>query len=138
MHTARTIRLATHISLVSLIAVGAAACAADRGGPSADGRTSSVVDSTVTSAAPRQSTTTIAAPTTTVAAPVRPTGTVDTLLPIGQGGARLHLHCAGSGPSTVVLIAGFGNGSDTWGAVAPELSAEARVLLLRPLRDRHQ
>jgi pimeloyl-ACP methyl ester carboxylesterase len=26
-----------------------------------------------------------------------------------------------------VLIAGFGNGSDTWGAVAPELSAEARV-----------
>ena len=127
MHTARTIRLAPTMSLVSLLALGAAACAADRGGPSADGRTSSVVDSTVTSAAPVQSATTIAAPTTTEAAPVRPTGAVDTLLPIGEGGARLHLHCAGSGPSTAVLIAGFGNGSDTWGAVAPELSAETRV-----------
>jgi pimeloyl-ACP methyl ester carboxylesterase len=130
MHTARTIRLATHLSLASLLGFGVAACAADRSGPTADGRTSSVVDSTVTSATRVQPTTTIAAPrttTSTVAAPVRPTGTVDTLLPIGEGGARLHLHCAGSGPSTVVLIAGFGNGSDTWGAVAPGLSAEARV-----------
>ena len=128
MPTARTIRLATHISLVSLLALGAVACAADRRDP-ADGRTSSVVDSTVTSAARVEPTTTSAAPTstTTVAAPVRPTEAVDTLLPIGEGGARLHLHCAGSGPSTVVLISGFGGGSDTWGAVAPGLSAEARV-----------
>ena len=127
MHTARTTRLIPLVSLVSLLALGAVACADDRSDPTADGRTS-VVDSTVPSAAPVKSTT-LAAPTTTttVAAPVRPTGTVDTLLPIGEGGARLHLPCAGSGAATVVLIAGFGNGGDTWGAVAPELSADSRV-----------
>jgi pimeloyl-ACP methyl ester carboxylesterase len=118
------------MSLGSLLALGAVACASDRNDPTSEGRTSSIVNSTaVTSAAPVQPTTTIRAPqtTTSVPAPVRPTGTLDTLLPIGEGGARLHLHCAGSGPSTVVLIAGFGNGGDTWGAVAPELSAETRV-----------
>jgi pimeloyl-ACP methyl ester carboxylesterase len=129
MHTARTTRLARLMLLVSLSALGAVACAADRRDSAAEARTSSVMDSTVTSAAPVESTTTIAVPatTTTVAAPVHPTGTVDTLLPIGEGGARLHLHCTGSGPSTVVLIAGFGNGGDTWETVAPGLSAEARV-----------
>ena len=133
MHTTRTTRVAPVISLVSLLALGAAACAADGSDPTADGPKPSVVDSTATSAgtsaSPVQLTTTIAAPatTTTVAAPARPTATVDTLVPIGEGGARLHLHCDGAGPSTVVLIAGFGNGSDTWGAVAPQLLAEARV-----------
>jgi pimeloyl-ACP methyl ester carboxylesterase len=133
MHTTRTTRVAPVLSLVSLLALGAAACAADRSDPTADGPKPSVVNSTstsaVTSAPLVQSTTTIAAPatTTTVAAPARPTATVDTLVPIGDGGARLHLHCDGAGPSTVVLIAGFGNGADTWGAVAPQLSAKARV-----------
>src|SRR5262245_21353735 len=129
MPTARTTRLAPLTSLVSLLAVGAVACATDRTDPSAGESTSSVVDSTVTSVAPVQSTTTSPAPTTmtTVAPPERPTGTVDALMPIGEGGARLHLHCVGSGPSTVLLIAGFGSGSETWGAVAPGLSAEARV-----------
>jgi pimeloyl-ACP methyl ester carboxylesterase len=129
MLTARTTRVASLMPLVSLLALAAVACADDPTDPTADRRTSSVVNSAGTSAAPVQATTTIAAPTTTttVAAPVRPSGTLDTLLPIGEGGARLHLHCAGSGATTVVLIAGFGAGSDAWGAVAPELSAEARV-----------
>jgi pimeloyl-ACP methyl ester carboxylesterase len=126
MHTARTAPL---VSFVALLALGAVGCATDGDGLTADGSTPSVVEPPVTSAVPVPSSTTIAASmtTTTLASPARPSGTVDTLLPIGESGARLHLRCAGSGPSTVVLVAGFGNGSDTWAAVAPVLSARARV-----------
>jgi pimeloyl-ACP methyl ester carboxylesterase len=72
---------------------------------------------------------TVAAPATpsTVAEPVRPTGTIDTLLPISDDGARLHLRCAGAGRSTVVLVAGFGAGGEAWEAVAPGLVGKARV-----------
>jgi pimeloyl-ACP methyl ester carboxylesterase len=57
----------------------------------------------------------------------RPTDAVDELVPIGETGARLHLRCSGSGASTVVLIAGLGDGGDSWGAVAPAVSERARV-----------
>jgi pimeloyl-ACP methyl ester carboxylesterase len=129
MHVTRTTRLAGLTALVSLVALGSAACASDRAGVSAGRSEPSTTASTVTSAAPVQPATTISAPatSTTVTAPVRPTEPLDTLVPVGDAGARLHLHCTGAGPSTVVLIAGFGSGGDTWGAVAPDLSAEARV-----------
>jgi pimeloyl-ACP methyl ester carboxylesterase len=55
----------------------------------------------------------------------RPTGLVDELVPVH--GARLHLHCDGTGPTTVVLIAGFGGARDSWAAVEPTLSQRTRV-----------
>jgi pimeloyl-ACP methyl ester carboxylesterase len=134
MHVSRTTRLAAVASLVSLVAVGGVACASESGSRSADRRSTdqrgpSTTASTAPSAAPAESVATRApaAPSTTAIPPVRPTGTVDTLVPIGPAGARLHLQCAGAGASTVLLIAGFGGGTDGWEAVAPELTAEARV-----------
>ncbi len=49
---------------------------------------------------------------------------------VDVGGRRLHITCsgvsAGGGP-TVVLEAGFGNSSSTWGRVQPEVAKFARV-----------
>src|SRR5690349_2529226 len=42
-------------------------------------------------------------------------------------GARLRLHCVGTGPTTVVLIAGFTSGRETWTAVEPTVSQNTRV-----------
>lgn len=64
---------------------------------------------------------------TTVPAGSRPTEPVDARFPVGPSGAELHLTCTGSGPSTVVLISGFGNDGGAWGAVAPKVADEARV-----------
>ena len=57
----------------------------------------------------------------------RPRATVDRLVPVGAGGPRLHLRCTGTGSSTVVLVAGFGDAGDGWGAVTPAISGRARV-----------
>ena len=65
-----------------------------------------------TTVAPRETDpdpTTTTASSTTVA---RPTTVVDELVPVN--GARLHLHCDGAGPTTVVLIAGFSGSTDSW------------------------
>ena len=52
-------------------------------------------------------------------------GVVDELVEVG--GARLHLHCSGAGDTTVVLIAGLGDGGDNWGAIEPAVAQSARV-----------
>ena len=52
-------------------------------------------------------------------------GVVDELIEVG--GARLHLHCSGAGDTTVVLIAGLGDGGDYWGAIEPTVAKSARV-----------
>ena len=52
-------------------------------------------------------------------------GVVDELVEVG--GARLHVHCSGAGDPTVLLIAGFNDGGDNWGAVKPAISRETRV-----------
>jgi pimeloyl-ACP methyl ester carboxylesterase len=62
---------------------------------------------------------------TTTSLVTRPTGLVDELVAV-EGG-RLHLHCAGTGPSTVVLIAGFGGTRDSWTAVEPAVAQTSRV-----------
>jgi pimeloyl-ACP methyl ester carboxylesterase len=69
----------------------------------------------------------VAVTTTTVssATAARPTGLVDELVPVH--GARLHVRCEGAGPTTVVLIAGFGGGLDSWAAIAPTMSQTTRV-----------
>lgn len=61
--------------------------------------------------------------TTTTAA--RPEDPVDELIPVR--GARMHLHCDGSGDTTVVLIAGFTDGGDQWGQMQTSLAETARV-----------
>ena len=56
---------------------------------------------------------------------VRPSGPIDELVPVG--GARLHVRCVGAGDVTVVLISGFLDAGDKWGAVTPTVSSRARV-----------
>ena len=66
--------------------------------------------------------------TTTVASPatvVRPATLVDELVPVHD--ARLHVHCDGAGATTMVLIAGFNGGRDSWAAIEPTLSQTTRV-----------
>ena len=58
--------------------------------------------------------------------PQRPNGSVDKLVRIETG--RLHLHCEGEGPNTVLLIAGWGDGGDeSWKVVQPAIAGDARV-----------
>ncbi len=52
-------------------------------------------------------------------------GVVDELVEVG--GARLHIHCSGAGDTTVVLIAGLGDGGVNWGAIEPAVAKSARV-----------
>ena len=42
-------------------------------------------------------------------------------------GHRMHLNCTGSGSPTIILEAGLGNDSLTWGGVQPVLSSTTRV-----------
>ncbi|MGD9704407.1 MAG: alpha/beta fold hydrolase [Acidimicrobiia bacterium] len=58
-------------------------------------------------------------------AAARPSETVDELVDI-EGG-RVHVRCVGSGDTTVLLIAGFESGDDSWGKVEPDIAARARV-----------
>src|SRR4249920_3958767 len=67
-------------------------------------------------------TTTVSPATTTVE---RPTEVVDELVRIDHG--RLHLRCVGAGPTTVLLVAGWGDGGDKWGAIEPAVAERARV-----------
>ena len=72
------------------------------------------------------STSPVAAPSAASApVPVRPSGTVDELVRVGDG--RLHVRCVGAGRVTVVLISGFNDGGDSWGEIEPALSRRARV-----------
>jgi pimeloyl-ACP methyl ester carboxylesterase len=59
------------------------------------------------------------------AAVARPTALVDEIVAIDQG--RMHLRCVGSGATTVLLIAGWGDGGEHWGAVEPSIGEHARV-----------
>lgn len=43
------------------------------------------------------------------------------------GGYRLHIHCSGSGTPTVVIEAGWGDSSGSWGWVQPEVAKTTRV-----------
>jgi pimeloyl-ACP methyl ester carboxylesterase len=61
----------------------------------------------------------------TTTAVERPSDLVDQLVSIDGG--RMHLRCVGTGSTTVLLIAGWGGGGDSWGAVEPAVSERARV-----------
>ena len=55
----------------------------------------------------------------------RPSADVDELVTVD--GAKLHVRCVGSGATTVVLIAGFGDAGDNWSAIEAPLADHARV-----------
>lgn len=46
---------------------------------------------------------------------------------VDVGGYRLHLHCAGAGSPTVVLLPGAGELSSAWGWIAPAVARDSRV-----------
>jgi pimeloyl-ACP methyl ester carboxylesterase len=66
-----------------------------------------------------------APPSTTTTTIERPDGLVDELVAIDGG--RMHLRCTGSGDTTVLLIAGWGDGGESWGAIEAPLAEQARV-----------
>ena len=66
---------------------------------------------------------TTATTTTTVAE--RPSQPLDELVRIDSG--RMHLRCVGAGESTVLLIAGWAEGRESWGAIEAPLAEHARV-----------
>ena len=46
---------------------------------------------------------------------------------VDVGGYRLHLNCSGTGSPTVVIDAGWGDWSTTWGLVQPDVAKATRV-----------
>ena len=46
---------------------------------------------------------------------------------VDVGGYRLHINCTGNGSPTVVIVAGAGDWSTTWGVVQPEVAKTTRV-----------
>jgi len=46
---------------------------------------------------------------------------------VAVAGSAIHIRCQGRGPTTVVLISGFGDGAAGWAAVEPALAERARV-----------
>jgi pimeloyl-ACP methyl ester carboxylesterase len=84
-------------------------------------------DPTTTSVSPASVTPRVNNPTTSLslATVTRPTGLVDELIPVHGG--RLHLHCDGAGPTTVLLIAGFSGSTDSWVAIEPTIAQANRV-----------
>jgi pimeloyl-ACP methyl ester carboxylesterase len=79
--------------------------------------------STADAARTSVSTTTIAPETTTSIE--RPSRLVDELVAIHDG--QMHLRCIGSGGTTVLLLAGWDDAGDKWGALEPAISEHARV-----------
>ena len=74
-------------------------------------------------AAAAPTTTTVTSPTTT--AVERPSDPIDELVTISAG--RLHIRCTGTGDTTVLLIAGWGEGSEAWAVVEPTIAERAHV-----------
>jgi pimeloyl-ACP methyl ester carboxylesterase len=106
MRTTTTISAA----LTSLaVVLAASAC----GGPTAD-----------TAGAASTASSTTAIPATTIAVE-RPSHPVDALVSVDNG--NLHIRCVGSGGTTVLLVAGWGEGGESWGAIEPAISEHARV-----------
>jgi pimeloyl-ACP methyl ester carboxylesterase len=108
----------------AMLALGLAACADDATTTASPAATA---PSTAT-AAPAPSTTTASpaatAPSTTTSIE-RQGALVDELIPTDTG--RMHLRCVGSGPTTVLLLAGWGDGGDSWGGIEPAIAEQARV-----------
>lgn len=108
--TPMTIRTAL---LVVALAVGAAGCGSS---------TSSNDEATATNR-PAGSNRPVASSTTVPTA--RPTEAMDRLVQVDHG--KLHLRCAGDGPVTVLLLAGWDKGTETWGPFEGSVADHART-----------
>jgi pimeloyl-ACP methyl ester carboxylesterase len=86
-------------------------------------------DTTATTAPPAEATSTQptagASPAPTTTAVERPSQPVDQLVPIDRG--QMAFRCVGAGPATVMLIAGWMDSGDKWGAIEPAVAENARV-----------
>ena len=106
---------------------------APRDTTTADPTISTVPSTTDVTADTTPDATSTTVPATTLA---RPAALVDELVLVH--GARLHVHCEGAGPTTVVLIAGFGGGPRQLGRDRTDPVADHASVFLRTLRHRHQ
>ena len=121
--------IAAAISItITLAACGSSTSSAPRS-TAQDPTTTTVSSTTVAPRGTAQDPTTTTVSSTTVA---RPATLVDELVPVH--GARLHVHCDGAGPTTVVLIAGFNAGSEQLGRDRTHRRPDHPRVLLRPLR----
>ncbi|HEX3090629.1 MAG TPA: alpha/beta hydrolase [Ilumatobacteraceae bacterium] len=96
------------------------------GGLTACGGSSPAAIVTAPAVAPPSTTpvTAVEAPTSTSAAP-RPSGARDERVVVSGG--RLHIRCSGTGPTTVLLIAGWNDDSTSFSTIEPILAATTRV-----------
>jgi pimeloyl-ACP methyl ester carboxylesterase len=114
------------IAAALTVGITLAACAdSTTGAPSGTTQHPTVTTVSPTTVAPQDTTPDPTISTVLSSTLARPTTVVDELVPVH--GARLHVHCEGAGPTTVVLIAGFGGGRDSWAAIEPTLSQTTRV-----------
>ena len=114
---------------ITLAACGGSTSGAPRRAPPRTPTTTTVSSTTVAPRGTAQDPTTTTVSSTTVA---RPTTLVDELVPVH--GARLHVHCDGAGPTTVVLIAGFNASSEQLGRDRTDRCPDHPRVFLRPLR----
>ncbi len=112
---------------VTITLAGCGGSSSREAGTTAQDATTTTTTTTTTTVAPTTTTTATTTATTTVAPTTiaRPITLTDELVPVG--GARLHLHCDGAGPTTVVLIAGFNTTSEIWAAIEPTAVQTSRV-----------
>jgi len=111
-------------------AVGAQTTVATAAQPTTPPMTEAPATTTTT---PATTTPASTAPATTVTPVVtsepainrRPTWPLDGSF--GPEGSQVHIRCRGQGPATVLLVAGFEAGSESWVGIEPALSQVARV-----------
>jgi pimeloyl-ACP methyl ester carboxylesterase len=110
--------------LTITISLAAAACGSSTTQEATDAASATSTTTTISPAttAIRPATTTVSPAPTTVE---RPTEVVDELVRIDHG--RMHLRCVGAGPTTVLLLAGWGDGGDKWGAIERAVAERSRV-----------
>lgn len=118
--TPTTLSRITSLTAATALTIGLAAC----------GRSAQTTDSAPSPTASTSTPTTTAPPTTAAPTPTsttsqRSSAALDELVAVG--GAKMHLHCAGNGDHTVLLIAGFTSDRTAFGSVEAELSASSRV-----------
>jgi pimeloyl-ACP methyl ester carboxylesterase len=97
--------------VAAFLAVVLAAC----GGASTDQATDVTIPTSSTSASP----------TSTTVDAERPSTSIDQLVTIDRG--ALHIRCTGQGTTTVVLVAGWGGGIDSWATIQPTIAEHTRV-----------
>ena len=102
------------VSAAAALALGLAACG--QNAATSSSAPTSTMSTTVATTTPAPATTTTLTPTST--APARSAAVFDDLVAVG--GARMHLHCAGHGDRTVLLIAGFTSDRTAFGSVEVE------------------